>query len=290
LAYVAQAAPSSGSCSTMSCGEGTSGQTGGTALLQVAGAGAVGKRASVDEETSPAGATKTKASNQASSKGQTQQKRSDANMVDKKPKKAFDFKNTNNNDNIADGNNNDANLDVSNNNDADLDVSNNNAPLNNNNDVDFDLNNDNDAKDKKGKGGKKDGEDFDFGNNDAKKDKGDKAIDNFDFGEGPVKTEEEKVLAATDRLKKQVSEAISKVSSVLKEAETGEEDLKDAVDKIEKGKEVAKMASDVQKKLERAQKKLRDLQNEMSPSSSHLGSIPHAWLFVGTCMWMFSRH
>ena len=39
-------------------------------------------------------------------------------------------------------------------------------------------------------------------------DKGDKAIDNFDFGDGPVKTEEEKVLAATDRLKKQVSEAM----------------------------------------------------------------------------------
>jgi len=142
--------------------------------------------------------------------------------------------------------------------------------------------------------GKKDGFNFKNEPTDEVKEK----VDNFDFGDGPIKIpsvqESEK---AVQDLKADVRKAVDELSSVLKEAEASQEAIRLAMEKLETGskEEIKKAAETVQKnmetaegKVQEAQKELQDLQKEMAPpSASYLGCSPHAWLiFVACSLWL----
>lgn len=264
--------------------------TGGAALLQLGGS--VGRREtrSVDEDEEVS-------TGAAASTGST---------AEKKPKKGgFDFGGGNNDDNLNMGSkNNNDNLNMNNNvDDAELAKESKNDNLN-------DLEKEETNKKKK-HGDKKDNDDASFNfNNDETESDDEKAspggpkkavdrVDNFDFGEGPVKTEDEKVTAgvdkATEGIKKQVREAITKV---LKEEAGIEVAIHEAVAKLGVGsaeekkfaEAVKSTLEDAQAKVKAAQEQLQKLKEDMGPpSASYMGCFPHAWLLAVACSWWLSR-
>jgi len=88
------------------------------------------------------------------------------------------------------------------------------------------------------------------------------AVDNFDFGEGKIKTDKN---AAVDSLKAQVAEAVSKVSSSLDEAATHEEAIRKRLEKMSTANEqdVKAISEELQQRLGEAEDSVHDAQKEL---------------------------
>lgn len=287
LAEAVPAATTSCAAAAQSEVQEASRETRGSALLQLTGA--VGKRgpAEGEDEAVSAGAASPVNSKEKSAVVV-------AALQDEKPAKdvtpkiELDTK----------GNNNLDNLNVNNgDNFANLNTNNGNNNL--------DVNNIDNVKDDKKGGGKKIRDNaFNFeNNNNDNKGTPKVAIDNFDFGEGPIKSVE-RTNAAVEATKVKAAEAVGKAEKALEEAEKSQEAVRLAVDSIKSAvtseskklqQDLAKITDNVQSRLteaedkvKEAQKDLHKIKNEMAPtrSATYPRCLPRVWFLAAACSWL----